>query len=758
MQRKLFTALAVLLVLLPAQQAVQADQARYTIQDLGRTSDGLVPTVTGVNAAGQLSGSVNTPAGSRAVRYTDGHGWEYLPGLENAFSVGNGINANGDVVGYFFNASGELRGFRFRDGAGVEEILPMDGGTMTLAFGINAAGDVVGYGDSTAGFGAFRASPGLRAVALPTLGGSFSLACGINDAGQVVGNSLTADGSQHAMRIDPGADPVDLGSFDGPSGSSAACAIDADGRVGGQAADHQVGRAFVYAGSLGQVDGFASTGSNTEGIAAGQSVGWFVSALDGTTHAFTHSDRLGSIDLNDAIAADSGWVLSLAKGVNADGQIVGEGTLNGQATTFLLTPVKDTTPPVINSLAATPSSIWPPKGQKVPVTLSTDATDDSGVMPVCTLASVTGPGAAGVDFEVTSANTASVLAIGGRTYTMNVTCVDAFDNAASKSVDVIVPPDTTAPVFASISATPSRIWPPNGALVNVNVNVVASDDVDDQPLCYLSGITSTGATADDFAIRGSFSAQVRATGGRTYTLTATCSDRAGNSKTASVDVVVPRDTTAPSITEMAVTPNAIWPPNGALVNVNVNVVASDDVDDQPLCYLSGITSTGATADDFAIRSRFSAQVRATGGRTYTLTATCSDRAGNSKTASVDVVVPRDTTAPSITEMAVTPNAIWPPNGKMVPVQVTVSATDDVDATPSCSLTSISGSTTDSVITGAFTANVRALRNNNDDDRTYVLTVTCSDRAKNKSSKTVNVTVTKNDPNYYSTGSGKGHQK
>ena len=104
----------------------------------------------------------------------------------------------------------------------------------------------------------------------------------------------------------------------------------------------------------------------------------------------------------------------------------------------------------------------------------------------------------------------------------------------------------------------------------------------------------------------------------------------------------------------------------------------------------------------------------------------------------------------------TPNAIWPPNGKMVPVQVTVSATDDVDANPSCSLTSISGSSADAVITGAFTANVRANKNN-DDDRLYVLTVTCSDRAHNKASRTVTVTVTKNDPSqsYNSGNSGKG---
>ena len=52
-------------------------------------------------------------------------------------------------------------------------------------------------------------------------------------------------------------------------------------------------------------------------------------------------------------------------------------------TTFRLSPatttVKDTTPPVFTSLTATPSVIFPPKGQNVTVTVSGEATDDSGV-------------------------------------------------------------------------------------------------------------------------------------------------------------------------------------------------------------------------------------------------------------------------------------------------------------------------------------------------------------------------------------------
>jgi probable HAF family extracellular repeat protein len=653
MRRYTLAALAVLLVLLPSQQALQADQAPYTVEDLGTTPDGLVPTITGLNVRGQVAGYVTAADGNfRAVRYTNGVGWEYLRGIDG-YSVANGINAAGDVVGYYFTPDGQFLAFRYRDGSGVENVLPVGSGAMTLGYAINDAGDVVGMSMTATGEAvAFRASPGLPSLALP-----FLQACAINNAGQIAGYRLDATGTPHAVRLDPGSDPLSIDSFDGPAGYSYACAIDADGGVGGQANAGGVPHAFVYRPGepLANLDTFGSSNSIVMAIADGVSVGAY-GVADGSFRAFVHTAANGSSDLNGLLQDGSGWLLAQAKGVNAGGQIVGDGLLNGQPRAFRLTPAgapKDTTAPVFTSLTATPSSVFPPKGQQVSVTVSATATDDSGLTPVCTLASVTGPGAAPVDFNVTGANTATVRAVGGRTYTMNEVCVDASNNVASSSVDVTILPDTTAPVIASVAATPSRVWPPNDALVPVVVAVTATDDVDDQPSCALTGITSSGATADDFAIRGTF---------------------------------------------------------------------------------SGV-------------------VRAVGGRTYTLTVSCSDTAGNRSAASTSVIVPPDTTAPVICDLSATPSTIWPPNGKMVPVTVSVTATDDVDASPSCALTSITGG--DAVITGQFTASVRASKNN-DNNRTYQLTVSCSDRAHNTSVRTVTVTVTKDEPVYYSmTSKGKG---
>src|SRR5688572_1099579 len=99
MKRHIFAAaFGALLVLLPVRDALRADATLYTVQDLGATPDGLVPTVTGLNASGQVSGYVTPDTGMPlAVRYTPGDGWEYLPGVSTIFSLATGINDSGDV-------------------------------------------------------------------------------------------------------------------------------------------------------------------------------------------------------------------------------------------------------------------------------------------------------------------------------------------------------------------------------------------------------------------------------------------------------------------------------------------------------------------------------------------------------------------------------------------------------------------------------------------------------------------------------------
>ncbi len=78
MKRYTFAVIAVLLVLGTWRQPLRADAAHYTVENLGDIGGTFLPTITGLNGAGQVSGYVNGPNGSRAVSYTPGTGWQYI--------------------------------------------------------------------------------------------------------------------------------------------------------------------------------------------------------------------------------------------------------------------------------------------------------------------------------------------------------------------------------------------------------------------------------------------------------------------------------------------------------------------------------------------------------------------------------------------------------------------------------------------------------------------------------------------------------
>lgn len=529
----------------PASRGVLANApTAYTLTDLGTITDpgtntGVVPTITGINAAGQISGSANLSVGMRAVRYDKGTGWHFVKGLEDTWSVATGINAHGDLSGYEMTSS--IFAFRYVEGGGVTTLGLLPDGSPTLGLGINDNDDVVGIGFTPSGFVGWRAAGGgTTFTLLPMLPDSIqAMICGINNAGAIVGSSTLSSGATHAYRINADGTMDDAGSFDGADGLSASCAIDDNGRIGGYSSISGAQHAFRFdTGTLVDVDAFKSTESNVASVSAGVSVGYYTTTA-GDHHAFVQNGTDTAVDLNTLLTDAPGWVLSDAFAVNSNGAIAGDGLLNGVSDDFLLTPVvTDTTPPVVSNVTASPSSIWPPRGQMVTVTIGVTATDDSGAAPACSLYSISGPGTAGTDYVVTGQFTGSVAAVGGRTYRFTATCVDQAGNAGFGYVDVPVPPDTTAPVIASVSATPSLIWPPNNKMVNVSVAVSASDDVDPSPVCAL---TTISGSSSDATITGPFSASVRATGGNSYTLTVTCRDFSGNQSTASTTVLVSKN-------------------------------------------------------------------------------------------------------------------------------------------------------------------------------------------------------------------------
>ena len=130
--------------------------------------------------------------------------------------------------------------------------------------------------------------------------------------------------------------------------------------------------------------------------------------------------------------------------------------------------------------------------------------------------------------------------------------------------------------------------------------------------------------------------------------------------------------------------------------------------------------------------------------------TVTDEHGEYDTCEAKVTV-NDTTPPNIDILSATPSVLWPPNHKMIPVTLTVSALDNCDPQPSCQIIDVTsnepenglgdGDTApDWEITGDLTLNLRAERSGKGSGRVYTITVMCTDAHGNSSKGTVNVTV------------------
>jgi len=115
--------------------------------------------------------------------------------------------------------------------------------------------------------------------------------------------------------------------------------------------------------------------------------------------------------------------------------------------------VRDTTAPAIESLAASPSVLWPPNHHMVPVNLTADVGDAVGVTAtrIVSVASSeppdgSGSSKAGPDWEVTGDMTLLLRAGrngggSGRVYSITVESRDAAGNVVTAAAIVLVPHD-----------------------------------------------------------------------------------------------------------------------------------------------------------------------------------------------------------------------------------------------------------------------------------------------------------------------------
>ena len=127
-----------------------------------------------------------------------------------------------------------------------------------------------------------------------------------------------------------------------------------------------------------------------------------------------------------------------------------------------------------------------------------------------------------------------------------------------------------------------------------------------------------------------------------------------------------------------------------------------------------------------------------------VTVVLSDGESAPVTQSTSVTV-RDTTPPSITSLTASPSVLSPPNHKMVPISIGVSASDICDSSPTTKIISVTSNEAGGSqyqVTGNLTLDVQAERNGGGNGRVYTITVQALDSSGNATTKSVTVTVPK----------------
>jgi probable HAF family extracellular repeat protein len=313
--------------------------------------------------------------------------------LGGSSSIATGLNDRGQVVGSSTIGSGlEEHAFLWEDGMMVD-LGVLGPGFSSRARAINNCGQIAGHSSVNNGppFHAVLWGEDRELVDLGTLPGGFAaFATAINDRGHVVGGSRTANRDFHAFLWEQGTGMIDLGTLSPGDHISVARAINKSGQIAGNSGpvivDPQIPpqRGFIWwDGVMTDLDNLGGEytvpfGINKRGHVVGES-----DLADGERHGFLWRDGamtdLGTLggpyssgqsvnsrdqvvgtsllasgqphaflwhrgvmtDLNSLIPADSGWVLTEARGINKAGEIVGSGIINGQTHAFLLTPSED---------------------------------------------------------------------------------------------------------------------------------------------------------------------------------------------------------------------------------------------------------------------------------------------------------------------------------------------------------------------------------------------------------------------------------
>jgi len=746
------------------------------IHDVG-TLGGSYSTAYGLNDFGQVIGDAATAndATSHAFIYYGGVLAD-LGTLGGTFSTANAINNNGQVVGASAITNGNARAFLWSNGTmtDVNTLLPLNSGwVLQSAAFINDAGQIVGSGLLNGVFNWFLLTPPSNHPPVAKAGPAQNLQCPA--VAQLDGSgSSDPDGDALAYQWSENNTPL-------ASGVTASVPL-------------AIGTHTIV---LTVTDTHGATAQDTVVVTVVDTTSPVIACANSVTVSANANcqavipDFLAGVIVTDNCTPVSQLVKSqspvagtaVGPGAYLITVTVSDGAGNNSTCMATLT-VADSTPPVVSCPAA--------------VTNLADATGHA-VIPNIVAGVVASDNCTPAAQLTKTQNPAAGTLVGLGAYTVSISVADASGNASACNVVFTVtdktPPTVTGPpprsasanancqatvpdFLADLSATDNCTLP--GDLVKVQTPAAGTlADLGVHPVTITvtdaSGNTSSCGTtftvvdttppsvscpaavtvSADGTCQGSvpnFLAGVSASdncsslaqlvktqnpaagtvvGIGPHVVTITVTDAAGNANTCTTTFTV-ADTTPPAVNCPApVTASADGNCQAAVPNFLANLVASDSCSPQ------------------LVKTQTPAAGTLVGRGAHPVTITVSDSSGNVSTCTTTFTVV-DTTAPVIASVAATPNVLTPADGAFVPVTVTVSQSDNCDASPVCRIISVTSSepvtgpgdktSPDWVITGNLTANLRAERAQKGNGRIYTITVQCTDASGNSSTGVTTVFV------------------
>jgi probable HAF family extracellular repeat protein len=156
----------------------------------------------GVHSAGEIVGQYRDS--SNNVHGFVESGGTYFT-LDDPLATGStfafGINAMGQIVGYYSNNTG-THGFLYNPNGDTYTTLDDPSATQgTFALGINDNGQIVGYYVNASGSHGFLYSGGTYTTFDDPLGTNGTFARGINDAGQIIGTYVDSGNNPHGFLL-----------------------------------------------------------------------------------------------------------------------------------------------------------------------------------------------------------------------------------------------------------------------------------------------------------------------------------------------------------------------------------------------------------------------------------------------------------------------------------------------------------------------------------------------------------------------------